>query len=253
MKRKIICLFAAALLAVTVVGCGSGGNTAKEDQEGTTGMQEEEEQPNTADMQEEQSQEVTDTAQEDADAADGEESGDAQVESAGDEELLSGKHYVNINIKDKGTIKVELDADVAPITVTNFVNLVKEGFYDGLTFHRIIEGFMMQGGDPTGTGMGNAGQTITGEFASNGVDNPISHTRGTISMARSNLPDSASCQFFIMHQDGTYLDGDYAAFGQVTEGMEIVDDICENTTGQDSIGVVPEENRPVIESIEYVE
>lgn len=248
MKRKIICLFAAALLAVTAVGCGQGRNTPEENQEETTSIQEEEEQSNTADMQEE-SQEVTDAAREDADSV----NGDVQAEGDEETELLSGKHYVNINIKDKGTIKVELDADVAPITVTNFVNLVKEGFYDGLTFHRIIEGFMMQGGDPTGTGMGNAGQTITGEFASNGVDNPISHTRGTISMARSNLPDSASCQFFIMHQDGTYLDGDYAAFGQVTEGMEIVDDICENTTGQDSNGVVPEENRPVIESIEYVE
>lgn len=176
-----------------------------------------------------------------------------QTESAEEEALLSGKHYVNINIKDKGTIKVELDADAAPITVTNFVNLVKEGFYDGLTFHRIIEGFMMQGGDPAGTGMGGAERTIVGEFESNGVNNPISHTRGTISMARSTMPDSASSQFFIMHQDGTYLDGDYAAFGHVTEGMEIVDDICENTTGQDQNGMIPEENRPVIESMEYVE
>lgn len=176
-----------------------------------------------------------------------------QAESAEEEALLSGKHYVNINIKDKGTIKVELDADAAPITVTNFVNLVKEGFYDGLTFHRIIEGFMMQGGDPAGTGMGGAERTIVGEFESNGVNNPISHTRGTISMARSTMPDSASSQFFIMHQDGTYLDGDYAAFGHVTEGMEIVDDICENTTGQDQNGMIPEENRPVIESMEYVE
>lgn len=176
-----------------------------------------------------------------------------QTESAEEEALLSGKHYVNINIKDKGTIKVELDADAAPITVTNFVNLVKEGFYDGLTFHRIIEGFMMQGGDPAGTGMGGAERTIVGEFESNGVNNPISHTRGTISMARSTMPDSASSQFFIMHQDGTYLDGDYAAFGHVTEGMEIVDDICENTTSQDQNGMIPEENRPVIESMEYVE
>ena len=252
MKRKIICLFAAALLAVTAVGCGQGGNTPEENQEETTAIQEEEEQPNTADMQEE-SQEVTDTAREGADSVNGDVDGDVQAESDEETELLSGKHYVNINIKDKGTIKVELDADAAPITVTNFVSLVKEGFYDGLTFHRIIEGFMMQGGDPMGTGMGDAGRTITGEFESNGVDNPISHTRGTISMARSAMPDSASCQFFIMHQDGTYLDGDYAAFGHVTEGMEIVDDICENTTGQNSNGMVPEENRPVIESIEYVE
>lgn len=214
MKRRIICLFVVALLAAVSVGCGSGKSTAKENQEENVSTQEEESVEETA--------------------------------------LLSGKHYVNINIRDKGTIKVELDADAAPITVTNYVNLVKEGFYDGLTFHRIIEGFMMQGGDPTGTGMGSASQTIVGEFASNGVDNPISHTRGTISMARSGKPDSASCQFFIMHQDGLYLDGDYAAFGHVTEGMEIVDEICENIVGADSDGIVPEENRPVIESIEYV-
>lgn len=218
MKRKLISLIVTALLVTMAAGCGSGKNDAKENQE----------------SQEEVSQED-------------------QAESAEEEELLSGKHYVNINIKDKGTIKVELDADAAPVTVTNFVNLVKEGFYDGLTFHRIIKDFMMQGGDPTGTGMGSSDKTIVGEFASNGVENPISHTRGTISMARSNLPDSASCQFFIMHQDGTYLDGDYAAFGHVTEGMEIVDDICENTEGQDRNGVVPEENRPIIESIVYVE
>lgn len=232
MKRRIICLLTAALLAVATVGCGSGQDTAKESREEAADMQDED-QVETAVTQEKENQKENVSAQEEA--------------------LLSGKHYVNINIKDKGTIKAELDADAAPITVTNFVKLVKEGFYDGLTFHRIIEGFMMQGGDPTGTGMGNAGQTITGEFAGNGVENPISHTRGTISMARSGQPDSASCQFFIMHQDGTYLDGDYAAFGHVTEGMEIVDDICENTTGQDSNGMVPEENRPVIESIEYVE
>ena len=264
MKRRIICLLTAALLAVATVGCGSGQDTAKESREEAADMQDEdqvetavtqekENQKENVSAQEGESQEATDTAPEDEESANKEDSGDAQKGSAEEEALLSGKHYVNINIRDKGTIKAELDADAAPITVTNFVKLVKEGFYDGLTFHRIIEGFMMQGGDPTGTGMGNAGQTITGEFASNGVENPISHTRGTISMARSGQPDSASCQFFIMHQDGTYLDGDYAAFGHVTEGMEIVDDICENTTGQDSNGMVPEENRPVIESIEYVE
>lgn len=166
--------------------------------------------------------------------------------------LLSGKHYVNIKIKDKGTIKVELDADSAPISVTNFVNLVKEGFYDGLTFHRIINGFMMQGGDPTGTGSGGSSMNIVGEFAQNGIDNPLSHTRGTISMARADSFNSANSQFFIMHQDVTSLDGSYAAFGYVIEGMDIVDDICENTTGQDGNGIVPTENRPVIESIEYL-
>lgn len=169
------------------------------------------------------------------------------------EELLSGKYYVNIIIKDKGTISVELDADMAPITVTNFVKLAKDGFYDGLTFHRIIDTFMMQGGDPTGTGTGGSEETIKGEFSQNGVANSLSHTRGAISMARSQRYDSASSQFFIVHQDSTYLDGQYACFGYVTEGMDIVDDICENTTGQDGNGFVPEENRPVIETIEVVE
>lgn len=171
----------------------------------------------------------------------------------GGDELLSGKHHVEIHIKDKGVIAVELDADSAPITVTNFMNLAKEGFYDGLTFHRIIDGFMMQGGDPKGDGTGGSDEKIKGEFANNGVKNDISHTRGTISMARSKENDSASSQFFIMHQDYTGLDGDYAAFGHVTEGMDIVDDICENTTGQDSNGVVPVENRPVIEKIVVID
>lgn len=177
-------------------------------------------------------------------------------QAAGDkkeDELLTGKHHVEINIKDKGTISVELDADVAPITVTNFINLAKDGFYDGLTFHRIIEGFMMQGGDPKGDGTGGSENKIKGEFSSNGIENSISHTRGTISMARSQAKDSASSQFFIMHKDYTGLDGDYAAFGHVTDGMDIVDDICENTTGQDANGVVPAANRPVIESIVVID
>ena len=168
-------------------------------------------------------------------------------------ELLTGKHYVDIVIKDKGTISVELDADVAPVSVTNFVKLAKEGFYDGVTFHRIIEGFMMQGGDPTGTGSGGAGETIKGEFSANGVENTLSHTRGAISMARSKDNDSASSQFFIVHQDSVYLDGEYACFGYVTEGMEIVDDICENTKGGDANGIIPVGNRPVIETIKVVE
>ncbi len=170
-----------------------------------------------------------------------------------EEELLSGKHHIKINMKDYGTIEVELDADQAPITVTNFVNLAKDGFYDGLTFHRIIEGFMMQGGDPRGNGTGGSGQEIKGEFSDNGVDNSLSHTRGAISMARSLFPDSASSQFFIMHQDGTALDGQYACFGYVTSGMEIVDEICENAVVIDGNGTVPSENQPVIDSIEVVD
>ena len=169
------------------------------------------------------------------------------------DELLSGKHHVKINMKDLGTIEVELDADQAPITVTNFVNLAKDGFYDGLTFHRIIEGFMMQGGDPNGNGSGGSEQEIKGEFSQNGVNNTLSHTRGAISMARTTIPDSASSQFFIMHQDGTALDGQYACFGYVTSGMEIVDEICENAVVTDNNGTVPVEYQPVIESIEVVD
>ncbi len=175
--------------------------------------------------------------------------GKDRVNTGAEGKLLSGKYNVEIHIRDKGVITVELDADNAPITVTNFVKLAEQGFYDGLTFHRIINGFMMQGGDPKGNGTGGSGEKIKGEFASNGVENLISHTRGTISMARSKEMNSASSQFFIMHQDSVGLDGDYAAFGHVTEGMDIVDDICENTTGQDHNGVVPVENRPVIEKI----
>ncbi len=156
---------------------------------------------------------------------------------------------VEIKVKDYGTIKLTLDEDNAPITVDNFVKLAKEGFYDGLTFHRIIDGFMIQGGDPLGNGTGGSEETIKGEFSKNGVDNPISHKRGVISMARSNNMDSASSQFFIVQADSTYLDGQYAGFGYVTEGIEVVDEICEKVTGQDQNGLVPKENQPVIESI----
>ena len=128
-------------------------------------------------------------------------------------------------------IKIELDSEAAPITVANFEKLVKEGFYDGLTFHRIIPGFMIQGGDPNGNGTGGSAENIKGEFASNGVNNPISHKRGVISMARAQDPDSASSQFFIMHADAPYLDGQYAAFGHVTEGMDVVDEIANVPTG----------------------
>ena len=141
---------------------------------------------------------------------------------------LSGTHHAEMILKDYGTIKMELDADTAPLTVTNFVKLVQEDFYDGLTFHRIVNDFMMQGGDPEGNGTGGAEETIKGEFSNNGVENDISHTKGVISMARSTDYDSASSQFFIVQADSTFLDGDYAAFGHVTEGMDIVDEICKN-------------------------
>ncbi len=133
---------------------------------------------------------------------------------------------IEIEMENGGLIKLELYPDVAPITVENFVSLAKDGFYDGLIFHRVINGFMIQGGDPEGTGMGGSGKNIKGEFAQNGVENNISHVRGVISMARSKRMDSASSQFFIVQSDSTYLDGAYAAFGRVTEGMDVVDEIA---------------------------
>ena len=172
-----------------------------------------------------------------------------QKKTEASEELLSGTHHAEIQVKDYGTITVELDADTAPITVTNFVNLAKDGFYDNLTFHRIMDGFVIQGGDPNGDGTGGADQTIKGEFSSNGVENEISHTRGTISMARAQDPDSASSQFFIVQEDSDYLDGNYAAFGHVTSGMEIVDQICKDVPVEDDNGTVKAENQPVIEKI----
>ena len=133
---------------------------------------------------------------------------------------------IEITMENGGTIRIELDKTAAPITVENFEKLAAKGFYDGLTFHRVIPGFMIQGGCPQGTGMGGPGYTIQGEFASNGVANPIRHTRGVISMARAQDPNSAGSQFFIMHADAPHLDGDYAAFGHVVEGMEVVDEIA---------------------------
>ena len=165
----------------------------------------------------------------------------------------TGKHHAEIVVKNYGTIVLELDADVAPITVENFANLVNEGFYNGLTFHRIISGFMIQGGDPLGNGTGGSSKTIKGEFASNGVKNSISHVRGTISMARSSMPNSASSQFFIVHQDSTFLDGQYAAFGTVTSGMEVVDKICADTAVEDDNGTVEKNNQPVIEKITIID
>ena len=162
-------------------------------------------------------------------------------------------NHIESEVRDYGTIKAELYGNIAPITVENFVKLVREGFYDGLTFHRIISGFMIQGGDPNGNGTGGSSQTIKGEFSANGVENPLKHTRGVLSMARSSLPDSASSQFFIMHQDAPHLDGQYASFGKVTEGMDIVDAICQNTPVTDGNGTVTRENQPVITAIRVVD
>lgn len=141
-----------------------------------------------------------------------------------------GTEMIQIEMNDGGIIKVELDASNAPITVANFEKLVKEGFYDGLIFHRVIKGFMIQGGDPEGTGMGGPGYSIKGEFAQNGFENNLKHTEGVLSMARSMMPDSAGSQFFIMHKDAPHLDGSYAAFGKVIEGMDAVNKIAECKT-----------------------
>ena len=184
-----------------------------------------------------------------------------------------------IVIKNYGTIKLDLYADEAPKTVANFVKLAKSGFYNGLTFHRIMEDFMMQGGDPKGDGTGGSDEDVVGEFALNGYTNNISHIRGTISMARSgsgyeqylsmgykmsDLPadaksdieracNSGSSQFFICHKDSTFLDGSYAAFGRVTEGMEVVDKVCEQANPTDDNGTIPASEQPVIETIKIVE
>ena len=133
---------------------------------------------------------------------------------------------VEIEMENGGIMRLELYPDIAPITVKNFLDLVNDGFYDGLIFHRVINNFMIQGGDPTGTGMGGSENTIKGEFAQNGVKNDLSHTRGVISMARSQSYDSASSQFFIVHQDSTYLDGSYAAFGKMVDGYDVLDEIA---------------------------
>ena len=168
-------------------------------------------------------------------------------------ELYKDQVRVNIEMKDYGTMELELYPNIAPITVNNFISLVKDGFYDGLTFHRIIDGFMIQGGDPTGTGRGGLDKKIKGEFKANGFKNELKHERGVISMARAgNDYNSASCQFFIVHKDRPDIDGLYASFGRVIKGIEIVDQIIENTKIEDGNGTVLKENQPVINKIYVV-
>ena len=180
---------------------------------------------------------------------------DARPTVAAEFEMLSGKHYIEIDVKDYGTMKLELDADIAPITVSNFIDLVNIGFYDGLTFHRIIHKFMAQGGDPKGTGLGGSGRDIKGEFAENGVENSIAHVRGVISMARASAKNSASSQFFIVHEDSPSLDGKYAAFGKVIEGIEVIDAMCEDARAwnYDGNGGVLKKDQPVINYIKVIE
>ena len=225
MKKITVWLLTLAFAATMLAGCGSKTDT--------TDTTETTEETSAAD-------ETSDGAADTADTSE-------------DVELLTGLHHVTIDVQDYGTISLELDADTAPISVTNFINLANEGFYDGLTFHRIISGFMIQGGDPNGNGTGGSEKTIKGEFSANGVENDISHVRGVISMARANDPDSGSSQFFIVHEDSTFLDGDYAAFGKVTEGMDIVDEICKNANPTDDNGTIKADKQPVIDSIQITD
>lgn len=228
MKKLTMLFLCMSLLSMAVVGCGSGEKDAAPA-----------ENQKTEDAELETAQDAEpETAQDAADSS---------------EELLTGLHHVEVEVADYGTIALELDADTAPLTVTNFISLASEGFYDGLTFHRIISGFMIQGGDPLGNGTGGSDTEITGEFASNGIANDISHVRGVISMARSMSPDSASSQFFIVHEHSTFLDGEYAAFGHVTEGIEIVDQICADTPVQDDNGTVAADDQPTITSVKVID
>lgn len=158
-------------------------------------------------------------------------------------------YYADIDIADYGMITVQLDQAAAPVTCANFVELANSGFYDGLTFHRIIADFMMQGGDPSGDGTGGSENNIVGEFASNGYENNLSHERGVISMARAQDPNSASSQFFICHADSDFLDGEYAAFGVVTSGLDVVDAVCKKAQPTDDNGTIPAKAQPVIKSI----
>ena len=158
-------------------------------------------------------------------------------------------YFADIEIADYGKITIQLDQAAAPVTCANFVELAESGFYDGLTFHRIIAGFMMQGGDPKGNGTGGSENKIVGEFKSNGYKNPLSHTRGVISMARSKAKNSASSQFFICHEDAPHLDGGYAAFGTVTEGMDVVDAVCAAAQPTDNNGSIPKDAQPVMTSV----
>ena len=232
MKRYFSIIAIMALVVCMFAGCGSKKSNTSSNANSGTSSSESAKQEETAVPE---STESTDAG--------------SDISSSDDTKQLSGKHHVVIKVKKYGNIKVELDADTAPISVTNFVNLAKKGFYDGLTFHRIIDGFMIQGGDPSGDVTGGSDETIKGEFSDNGVENNISHVRGTISMARSSENDSASSQFFIVQSDSTYLDGQYAGFGTVTSGMDIVDKICKDTPVTDSNGTVEKENQPVIEKI----
>lgn len=242
MKYRTLAVMCALFLTVGALsGCGSENGEEAQTQSSTE----------DADGEEAVSEEEAEAAGfSDGTDEEGNVSGETVLDTS---QELTGLHHATISIEGYGDIDIELDADTAPITVTNFVKLAQEDFYDGLTFWRIMDGFMMQGGDPNGNGTGGADENIKGEFSNNGVENDISHTRGTVSMARAADPDSASSQFFIVQADSTFLDGDYAAFGHVTEGMDIVDQICQEAQPTDNNGTIAADEQPVIESITIVD
>lgn len=169
------------------------------------------------------------------------------------EEKLYGTHTAVMTIKDFGEVKIELYGDIAPVTVANFVKLIKKGFYDGLTFHRVIQDYMIQGGDPNGDGSGNSATRIYGEFKNNGFENSLKHEKGVVSMARSRDYNSASCQFFIMLGDESRLNGDYATFGKVVEGMDIIEAVADSIKSTGSNGEITEDKQPIIEKIEMLD
>ena len=241
MKKWIKTMMIGAVLTAGLIfeGCGSTASAPK-NTEGTTKAEEKEEQASEQEDKEEPAagQEVKDEAKD-----------ETKDETKEQEDSVQASHYVDIDVENYGTITVALIESEAPETVKNFVDLVQKGFYDGLTFHRIMSGFMIQGGDPLGNGTGGSDKEIKGEFMSNGVNNRLSHVRGAISMARSQDPNSASSQFFIVHEDSNFLDGNYACFGYVTDGMDVVDKICEDARPVDNNGTIPKETQPVIKSI----
>ena len=255
-KRKVYYIAAAAVMVVAViliaVLAGGSNNNTTVDEDDTTGTVTSTETDTELDdiLDEATTDAVGDVESTDEDETDEDSETDGSIENKIATLDASLIYYADIEIQDYGTITVQLDQASAPITTANFVSLAESGFYDGLTFHRIIEGFMMQGGDPEGNGTGGSDENIVGEFTANGYDNTLSHTRGAISMARSSDYDSASSQFFIVHEDSSAsLDGQYAVFGYVTEGMDVVDVVCESAEPTDSNGTITAEEQPVITSI----
>ena len=244
--RISLCLLLCLALALAFTACGESDKPAPAGELETTAGE-----PETA------AAETAEEPEESAEEAGGLDEDELPIMTDGEQpkETEHELHHVQIVIRDYGTVTLELDATAAPITVQNFLDLAGSGFYDGLTFHRIMDGFMIQGGDPLGNGTGGSGTNITGEFALNGWNNPISHKAGVISMARANPYDSASSQFFICVADSEFLDGQYAAFGWVAdaESLAIVQQIAKDARPVDNNGTIPAAQQPVIESVTVID